>query len=81
MRLGRYGFHSKEHQQNPMTRSMETNLCESNTVNGKIGSEHRSFKGVTNKHGEQRKARMIWDSIDLIMPLRGLLSLSHLDLL
>ena len=36
MRLGRYGFHSKEHQQNPMTRSMETNLCESNTVKGKI---------------------------------------------
>lgn len=31
------------------------------------------------RHGEQRKIWMIWDSIDLIMPLQGLLALSCLD--
>jgi hypothetical protein len=30
--------------------------------------------------GNERKGRMIWDAIDMIMPLRGLLALSCLDL-
>ena len=31
--------------------------------------------------GEKGEGRMIWDAIDMIMPLRGLLALSCLDLL
>ena len=30
--------------------------------------------------GNKGKGRMIWDAIDMIMPLRGLLALSCLDL-
>ena len=44
-------------------------------------SEHGSFKeGHDNEHGEQKGGLMIWDAIDMIMPLRGLLALSCLDL-
>lgn len=32
------------------------------------------------EHGNKRKGQMIWDAIDMIMPLRGLLALSCLDL-
>jgi hypothetical protein len=35
---------------------------------------------VTSSTGNKRKGRMIWDAIDMIMPLRGLLALSCLDL-
>jgi hypothetical protein len=40
------------------------------------------LKRVTtnNEHGEQKGGLMIWDAIDMIMPLRGLLALSCLDL-
>lgn len=44
-----------------------------------IGLVNHSRQGEGGK-GRSR-GRMIWDAIDLIMPLRGLLSLSCLDLL
>jgi hypothetical protein len=51
----------------------------------KKNSEHRACKITGSERGrwgvELRRGIMIWDSIDMIMPLRGLLSLSCLDLL
>ena len=37
--------------------------------------------GLSNhRYGHEGKNKMIWDAIDMIMPLRGLLALSCLDL-
>jgi hypothetical protein len=42
------------------------------------------WQNITNMAGGrakgQKMGRMIWDAIDMIMPLRGLLALSCLDL-
>jgi hypothetical protein len=37
-------------------------------------------QGTSMRETKERVIRMIWDSIDMIMPLRGLLALSCLDL-
>ena len=66
----------------------ETNLHKSNTVHWEIiKCEHvyffflfwRIHDATVVKGGRRKKGTMIWDAIDMIMPLRGLLALSCLD--